>query len=165
MELSPIYLVLVSGLAATLVMTMVMYLYASLSRKNTKVVHILGSMLTGFRMFTLNSKTKVLITGAIAHVFIGQLFSFIYFIMWSCGLFDITLCNSLIIGAVSGIVAIFFWKAYFMVYQNPIQVPLLHYFIALFISHIVFGIIAIYMFSSITISTANVSPAFFDTAL
>lgn len=165
MELSPFYLVFLSGLVATVVMTMVMYSYAALTRTNTKVVHVLGSMLTGYRILPQNNSARLLITGAFAHVFIGQLFSMIYFILWSCGVFELNIFNALLIGGLSGVVAIVFWRAYFFVYQNPIQVSLTHYFLALFISHIVFGCIAIFILSSIAMSVSKVSPAFFDTAL
>lgn len=149
MELNTFFFTIVSGLAATIAMTIVMYLYASLSQANTKVIHILGSMLTGHGKIPEYDKNKVLTTGALVHTFIGVLFSLAYFLLWNWGIFEITFFDSLIIGALSGIFAIVVWKTYFLVHQNPAKVSLLHYFIALFISHIVFGLVAVHVFSLI----------------
>lgn len=141
-----------SGFVGTLAMTIVMYLYANLTKKNTKVIHIFGSMLTGNTGLTINQKVKILTTGTIAHVFVGVLFSFSYFLLWNWGVFSISLFDSLIIGAISGIVAIVVWKSYFKAHRKPPKVYLRHYFTALFISHVVFGLVTVYVFSIITIS-------------
>ena len=145
MEVSTFFLSIASGLAATIAMTAVMYLYAYISQTNTKVVHILGSMLTGNNKIPDNPKIKLYAVGSFAHIFIGFLFSLAYFLLWNWGVFEITFNDSLIIGALSGIVAIIFWKTYFSIYRNPPKVPLLHYFTALFISHIVFGVVAVHV--------------------
>ena len=44
MELGVFLLTIASGFAGTLAMTLVMYMYAGLTKTNTKVVHILGLM-------------------------------------------------------------------------------------------------------------------------
>lgn len=150
MELSTFLLTIVSGFAGTIAMTSVMYIYASLTKMNTKVVHILGSLVTGNVKITEDQKTKVLVTGSIAHVFIGVLFSFSYFLLWNWGVFNISLFDSVIVGALSGIAAIIFWKSYISVHQRPPAVPLFHYFTALFISHVVFGVVTVNVFRVIT---------------
>lgn len=150
MEFKLFLLTVLSGFAGTIVMTSVMYLYARLLDKNTKVVHILGSMLTGNEESYHVQKIKVLTTGAVAHVFVGVLFSFGYFLLWNWGVFDIAWVDSLILGALSGVLAIIVWKSYFIMHQRPPEISLTHYFIALFISHIVFGLITVNVFKIIT---------------
>lgn len=150
MELKIFLLTIVSGFAGTFAMTIVMYLYGSLTKKKTKVVHILGLMMTGNLALCKEQKTKILATGSIAHVFIGVLFSFSYFLLWNWGVFNISTFDSIIIGALSGILAIIVWKSYFTVYRKPPRVPLDHYFTALFISHIIFGMVTVSMFSIIS---------------
>lgn len=146
MELSTFLLTILSGFIGTLAMTIVMYLYANLTKKNTKVVHILGAMVTGIIIFSKEDKTKILVTGSIAHVAVGVLFSFSYFLLWNWGIFNISISDSLIVGAISGILAIIGWKSYFKVYRKPPKVPLFHYFTALFISHIIFGLVTVNVF-------------------
>lgn len=94
-----------------------------MSKKNTRVIHILGTMVTGDISNTNDLKTKVLVTGSIAHVAVGILFCFGYFLLWNWGVLDISVLDSIIIGAISGVQAVIVWKSYFMVHQQPPQVP------------------------------------------
>lgn len=146
MESSIFLLTIISGFAGTLAMTIIMYAYAYLIKKNTKVVHIFGAMVTGNTGLTKNQKVKILATGTIAHVFVGVLFSFSYFLLWNWGIFDISLSDSLIIGLLSGVIAIIVWRLYFSVHQKPPKIPLPHYFAALLISHVFFGLVTVNIF-------------------
>lgn len=150
MEFSIFILTIVSGFAGTFAMTIVMYAYAHLTNKNTKVVHIFGSMITGNTGLTKNQKGKILATGTFAHVAVGAIFSFSYFLLWNWGVFDISLTDSLIIGLLSGIIAIIIWRLYFAVHQKPPKVPLPHYFAALLISHLLFGLVTVNIFNLIS---------------
>ncbi|WP_296622170.1 hypothetical protein [Marivirga sp.] len=150
MELNIFLLTIISGFVGTIAMTIVMYLYGNLTKKKTKVVHILGLMMTGNLALSKEQKTKILTTGSIAHLFIGILFSFAYFLLWNWGVFNISTFDSIIVGALSGVLAIIVWKSYFNVYRKPPRVPLPHYFTALFISHIVFGLVTVSVFNLIS---------------
>lgn len=140
---------IVAGFVGTIAMTLLMYAYTHLSKKNTRVIHILGTMVTGGIDNTNNLNANVLVTGSIAHVSVGILFCFAYFLLWNWGVFDITVIDSIIVGTFSGVLAVIVWKLYFMVHQQPPQVPLLHYFAALFISHIIFGLVTVFVFGII----------------
>ncbi len=107
-------------------------------------------MLTGDLEFILERKTKTLLPGSIAHLSAGVLFSFSYFLLWNWGIFNISITHSLIVDAISGILAIIVWKSYFVVYHNPPEAPLIHYFTDLFISHIIFGLVTVNVFRLIT---------------
>lgn len=150
MQFSIFLLTIVSGFIGTIGMTIVMYLHAKATNHNTKVVHVLGTMVTGNKEFDQNNNIKILATGSLAHVFVGVLFSFGYFLLWNWGVFDITWIDSIIVGALSGLLAIIGWKSYFAVYNRPPKLSLTHYFIALFISHIVFGLVTVNVFRIIT---------------
>ncbi|MEX2485393.1 MAG: DUF6789 family protein [Brumimicrobium sp.] len=149
MELSIFLLTVLSGFAGTIAMTIVMYVYAHLAKKNTKVIHIFGSMVTGNTGLTRNYRGKMLATGTIAHVFVGVLFSFSYFLLWNWGVFDITLSDSFIVGLLSGVIAIIVWRIYFFVHQKPPKIFLPHYFAALLISHVLFGLVTVNVFNLI----------------
>lgn len=149
MELDIFVLTIISGIAGTLVMTLSMYGYGSLTKSNTKVVHVLGLMVTGNMDFANQNKAKILAAGSVTHVFVGVVFSFSYFLLWNWGVFSISLIDSIIVGALTGILAIIVWGLYFKVHRNSPKASLAHYFIALFISHIIFGLVTVNVFSII----------------
>ena len=150
MALSTFLLTILAGIAGTVIMTATMYLYARLSKANTKVVHVLGEMLTGNVRDSSSEKRKMLTVGTIGHFAVGVMFSLLYFLLWNWGYFQITLIDSLIIGAVSGSVAIIGWKFYLTMHQNPPKASFKHYAIALLISHVVFGVVTVICFQIIT---------------
>ncbi|HET8860876.1 hypothetical protein [Marivirga sp.] len=150
MQLTNFLLAIFSGLIGTIAMTLVMYSYAAITKKKTKVVHVLGLMVTGNHGFSKERKTIILTTGSITHLLVGVLFSFSYFLLWNWGVFSISTLDSIIVGALSGILAIVGWGAYFKVYSKPPRINLSHYFTALFISHIVFGWVTVNIFRLIT---------------
>ncbi|MEB2776287.1 DUF6789 family protein [Algoriphagus sp. D3-2-R+10] len=149
MDIKHFLITILSGLAGTVVMTMIMYLYSYLSHSFTKVIHILGNMIVGERNYSSPSK-NALIVGIIAHFEVGLLFSFAYFLLWNWGIFKINLEDSILIGAMSGVVAILVWKGYISIHSNPPKFSQLHYFLALFLAHIVFGMVSVNVFQLIT---------------
>ncbi|MEP0712024.1 MAG: hypothetical protein ABJC55_08880, partial [Algoriphagus sp.] len=75
---------------------------------------------------------------------------FAYFLLWNWGVFRINFQDSILIGAISGILAIVVWYGYLRFHSHPPKFSKLHYFLALFISHIVFGIVTVNVFQLIT---------------
>lgn len=140
---------ILSGIAGTVAMTCVMYLYAVITKKYTKVIHILGSMLTGDESFRNPGKNS-LIVGFLGHFGVGVLFSFAYFLLWNWGTFRINFEDSILIGATSGVVAIIIWKGYLTLHNYPPKISQTNYFMALFLAHIIFGIVSVNVFQLIT---------------
>lgn len=149
MDFKHFLITILSGIAGTVAMTLVMYLYARISKEFTKVIHILGSMLSGDNNFT-SPQNSTLILGTLAHFGVGVLFSFSYFLLWNWGTFRINLEDSILIGAASGVLAIVVWKTYFLLHDHPPLISQKHYFIALFLAHIVFGAVSVNVFQLIT---------------
>ncbi|GAA0880828.1 hypothetical protein GCM10009119_37980 [Algoriphagus jejuensis] len=149
MDIKHFLISVLSGVAGTLGMTAVMYLYAALSRQFTKVIHLLGGLLAGDPDFRKPHKNS-LILGTIAHFGVGVIFSFAYFLLWNWGIFRIDLLDSILIGAASGVVAIIVWKSYLSLHHSPPNLSQTHYFIALFLAHLVFGLISVNVFQLIT---------------
>jgi hypothetical protein len=149
MDIRHFLITLLSGVAGTVAMTCFMYLYASLTHQFTKVIHILGNMVIGESNYNTPSRNALLI-GTVAHFSVGILFSFAYFLLWNWGIFKIDLSDSVWIGVASGIVAIVVWKIYLSVHSSPPQNSHLHYFIALFLAHIVFAVVSVNVFQMIT---------------
>lgn len=149
MDIRHFLITVVSGIVGTLAMTLTMYLYSYLSQHFTKVIHILGNMLVGERNYYSPSK-NALILGTVAHFGVGVLFSFAYFLLWNWGVFQINLEDSILIGVFSGVIAIAGWKGYLSLHANPPKFFHLHYFIALFLAHIVFALVSVNVFQIIT---------------
>lgn len=149
MDIKHFLITVFSGIVATFIMTMVMYTYTALSNHFTKVIHLLGTMISGNQSFHSPSKST-LILGTIAHFAVGIIFSMSYYLLWNWGVFEINFADSVIIGALSGIVAIVVWKSYLKLHQFQPEISQIHYFIALFIAHIVFGIVSVNLFLMIT---------------
>src|SRR5690606_4745896 len=135
--------------AGTVAMTGLMYLYSYLSKRFTKVIHILGNMVIGERNYYTPSRNALLI-GTVAHFGVGILFSFAYFLLWNWGIFGINLGDSVLIGIVSGVVAIIVWKIYLSLHSSPPKISHFHYFASLFLAHIVFAVVSVNVFELIT---------------
>ncbi|PZX61280.1 hypothetical protein LV84_00268 [Algoriphagus ratkowskyi] len=149
MDIQHFIITILSGMAGTIAMTLIIYIYAYISQNFTKVVHILGNMLVGERNF-YTPTNNAFVVGTIAHFSVGILFSFAYFLLWNWGVFQIDLKDSILIGVTSGILAILVWKGYLSLHSNPPTFSHLHYFIALFIAHIVFAVVSVSVFQLIT---------------
>jgi hypothetical protein len=149
MDLKHFMITVLSGIVGTLGMTVVMYMYAAITRHFTKVIHLLGSMLAGDPDFKEPGK-NALIVGTLGHFGVGVIFSFAYFLLWNWGIFRIDFADSVLIGAVSGLVAIIVWKSYLTLHHQAPQISQTHFFVALFLAHLVFGMISVNVFQIIT---------------
>ncbi|GGZ25558.1 hypothetical protein GCM10007049_17600 [Echinicola pacifica] len=147
-DLQDFYRIIISGLLGTAAMTLVMYAYSMITGINTKVVHILGNMLTASSP-EISTDTKSLVTGSIAHIGVGMLFSFSYYLMLDWDWLDREWSDSFWTGLISGILAIIVWKTYIYLHKRPPLLSLPHYQMALILSHIVFGMVTILSFSLI----------------
>ncbi|MFD2036692.1 hypothetical protein ACFSKL_17945 [Belliella marina] len=145
MDVKNFIIAVFSGVVGTIAMTIVMYIYSKIVHQNTKVVHVLGTMLTGGQDSQIDDK-KIFWAGCVGHTGVGVLFSFAYFLLWNWGIFRINFEDSVWVGILSGLVAIVIWRTYFNLHRSPPAVSLNHYSIALFLAHIVFGIVTVNLF-------------------
>lgn len=146
MSIENFLLILLASLPGTIVMTSAMYGYGYLTRQNTKVIHVFGSMLTN-RHSNRGTDMKIrLIFGAMAHFSVGFIFALVYFLLWNWGVFKIRVFDTLILGVISGIVAIAVWAFYLNFHATPPKVSGKHYYFILFIAHILFAGATIYAF-------------------
>lgn len=149
MDIKNFLITILSGIAGTVAMTVIMYLYSYLSQHFTKVIHILGNMLVGERNYYSPGK-NAMIVGIVMHFGVGVLFSFLYFLLWNWGVFQINFEDSILIGLISGLIAIAGWKSYLSLHSNPPKFSQLHFFIALFLAHIVFAVVTVNTFQLIS---------------
>ena len=148
MDFRHFLITVLSGFAGTIAMTCFMYFYSSVTHRFTKVIHILGNMVIAESKYEKPSRNALLI-GTVAHFAVGILFSFAYFLLWNWGVFKIDFSDSVLIGVVSGFVAIMVWKIYLTVHSASPKLHEFHYFIALFLAHIVFAVVSVSIFQLI----------------
>jgi len=149
MDFTHFMITVLSGIVGTIAMTAVMYFYAGITKRFTKVIHILGCMLAGDNSLFYPTR-NALTVGTVGHFGVGVLFSFAYFLLWNWGVFRINFSDSVLIGAASGVVAVIVWKSYLVLHLHPPKISQIHYFIALFLAHIIFGIVSVNIFQLIT---------------
>jgi hypothetical protein len=138
-------LVLASGIAATVTMTLFMYAYAAVFGKMTQVVHILGNMLTA-RLRFQSLDTKSGLVGTVFHFGVGVLFTLNYYLLWSSELISFSWVDGVILGIISGILAIIGWGFYLICHHHAPLISFKHYFTALFLAHMVFALSAVAVF-------------------
>jgi hypothetical protein len=139
---------LISGLIATSVMTLLMYLGGIISGKNLAVIHILGSMIT-FNTKVGGGVSKSFlsfITGFVLHFLVGIFYAFIYAWLWSINIGKPNFINSIIFGSISGIIAIIGWNIFIKIHPKPPAIPIREYMVALFFTHIIFAVILFYIY-------------------
>ncbi|CAN5604380.1 hypothetical protein BH23BAC1_BH23BAC1_09500 [soil metagenome] len=143
---------IIAGFLATFVMTILMYISGFISKKNMAVVHILGSMIT----FRTNSGGGVsnsffsLFSGCILHFLVGIVYAFVYSWLWYQGIGIPDFINSIIFGAVTGLIATAGWKIFINIHPNPPHIPTKEYLVTIFLTHIIFAIILFYVYLVLT---------------
>ncbi|MCH7410591.1 hypothetical protein MM239_14380 [Belliella sp. DSM 111904] len=142
MDVQTFIVITISGVVATIAMTTCMYIYAKVTNKNTKVVHVLSKMVSGSKGNFAWSNI-IMLFGACLHVGIGILFAFIYYLLWHWDVLLLNLEDSFWAGALSGLLAISFWSFYFIIHRIPQAISRSHYMFALLLSHIIFAMVCI----------------------
>ncbi len=133
---------IVLGLLGTALMTFFMYLISYLTKREVKVVKILGTMVT-FQTTAekkLSDTTSAIFIGIISHYSVGVFFAFPYILLLHYNSILPTLTYSLLYGLLAGIVAMILWKTFFIIHPNPPVIPLKTYLLDLLIAHIIFGL-------------------------
>ncbi len=137
-----ILLSVITGILATALMTVFMYLVTFLTRRPYKVVKILGTILT-FQTTEergLSDKPSAIIIGIIAHYFVGILFAYVFFNFIKENALDPKLAYALVFGLGAGVLGILVWKIIYILHPYPPRIPLREYFVNLMIGHFLFGL-------------------------
>jgi len=61
MDIKHFLITILSGIAGTLAITVIMYLYSYLSQHLTKVIHVLGNMLVGERTYYSSGRNVLIV--------------------------------------------------------------------------------------------------------
>lgn len=143
--------IVTAGIAGTTLMTAFMYATTFLTGQVMKVVKILGTMLTFQTSLTgqLSDSRRAIFWGTLAHYAIGVGFVLCYYVLWSWGIGRPDISSGFLFGLGSGVAAVVFWYAFFMLHPNPPAIPLKPYLFTLFIAHIIFTYVVIGVYNGV----------------
>jgi hypothetical protein len=131
---------LLSALAGTTVMTLFSYLVSMVVRENFSEPEHLGTMM--HRLVPGSSKKITQIAGWGTHYAVGLLFVLGYQELWNTGKIKKSIRNGIILGALSGGLAVLVWKATMKSHPAPPWIDFTKFYIQLVPAHIVFAVCA-----------------------
>jgi len=131
---------LISGFMGTNLMTAFSYLAAELAKENFSEPRHLSVMLK--RLAPGIPKSWQRVAGWGAHYAVGILFVLVYKEMWESGKLKPSISSALILGTLSGAIAILIWKATFKAHPLPPWINYRNYYLQLLPAHIVFAVVS-----------------------
>jgi hypothetical protein len=131
---------LLSATAGTTMMTLFSYLISLAADKNFSEPEHLGTMI--HRLSPGTSKKQSQVAGWGAHYAVGLLFVLVYRELWQSGKIKKNLRNGIILGALSGALAVGVWKATLKMHPAPPWIDFTNYYVQLVPAHIVFAVCA-----------------------
>jgi Na+/proline symporter len=132
--------IVLSGIMGTNVMTLFSYLISALAKENFSEPEHLSTMIN--RLAPGISKKWLKVAGWGAHYAVGILFAAVYAELWENGTIKPSVRNGLVIGALSGAIAVLIWKATFKAHPLPPWIDFKNYYLQLVPAHMVFAVFA-----------------------
>lgn len=131
----------IAGVGGTAFMTGFVYLMAYITRREFKVVKILGTLITNrtHRDRSTDGSWSTIIVGLIAHYLIGVFFAVIYAWLWERGIGSPALGSSLLFGALNGLFAMGFWYSFLKIHPNTPLIKLPDYLFVIGAGHLFFS--------------------------
>ena len=144
-------IVALAGVVGTAAMTAYLYLISYITHKQTKVIKVLGTMVTNNTNAdgSLSEKRSPIIIGTLIHYLIGIAFAITYLALWRAGIASPDWASAIILGAINGLVGSAGWFVFLSVHKNPPRIPLIFYLFHIFLAHIVFSITTTFTFNLI----------------
>ena len=134
---------ILSGLAGTLIMTVMMYLAPAMGMPKMDIIGMLGTM------FTPN-QSVARIFGIVAHFMMGAVFAIIYVLLWSLGIGSPSWLWGVIFGAAHGVVAMLTMPMMMKMHPRPPEMDSGATMMAgLLVGHIVFGLVVALTYSAL----------------
>jgi hypothetical protein len=129
-----------AGITGTTFMTLFSYLVSELDRENYSEPERLGQL--AHRMLPHLNKKEYLVFGWTAHFGVGLLFALAYVELWRRKKIKPSFLNNLLLGGISGIIAVAIWKTTFKLHPLPPRMSFNKYYLQLVPAHIVFAVFA-----------------------
>ncbi len=129
---------IVSGVAGTAVMTIGSYLMSELADENFREPEHLAILIS--RLVPGLSKHAKTIAGWGAHFAMGLVFASVYVHLWETKAIKHTIKNGVIMGAFSGVLGYFIWKATFKAHPLPPWLDFDKFYLQRIPAHIIFAV-------------------------
>jgi hypothetical protein len=133
--------VLFAGLTGTTFMTLFSYLVSETKEENFKEPELLGKLL--YRLIPDLNKQNSRFAGWSLHYVVGFIFAFLYARLWEERKIKPTVESGLMLGGLSGVLAIIVWKSTFKLHPLPPKIYAGKYYGHLLITHFIFGAFAV----------------------
>ncbi|MDB5015719.1 MAG: hypothetical protein JWQ84_551 [Mucilaginibacter sp.] len=132
--------ILLPGITGTCFMTLFSYLLSIIKKEDFSEPKHLATML--HRVIPHTSKKVNQVAGWNAHFAVGLVFATAYVELWERGEIKPSVKNGLLLGAVSGLLAVAIWKLTFKLHPLPPWINYNKYYMQLVPAHVVFALFA-----------------------
>jgi len=129
-----------SGVTGTSFMTLFSHILSGIADENFSEPEHLGTMLN--RIVPATGKQFNQAAGWAAHYGVGLMFAAVYVEFWERNKIKPSFKNNLILGALSGLLAVEIWKLTFKMHPSPPWVNFTKYYTQLVGAHVVFAVFA-----------------------
>lgn len=144
--------VLSASIAATALMSFYMFIVALFSGKEYRIPFVLGSMFseksTAGNLMDYSLRTRII--GTVIHYFTGALFALAFLFLWRREWIDLSVESMFLYGVIIGITGIVVWRIFFFFHPFAVRINLKKYLFHLFIAHLVFAAVLVYVFGILT---------------
>lgn len=135
--------IILAGIVGTTFMTLYSYVISKKQKQQYVEPILLNKLIDGSENLPDIEDKKTHPAGWLAHYGVGILFVIAYWIVWRRALRSPGPVKALIIGALSGVVAIIAWRAMFAANANPPYNNRYGYYKQLFYAHLIFSTLAL----------------------
>jgi hypothetical protein len=132
--------IIVSGLAATSLMTLFSYIVSAYKEKNFKEPQLLAALEKN--ALPAEAKSLALPAGWSTHFGVGIVWAGVYEYLWQNTDIKPTLKSGLVLGGLSGVTGVLIWRAAFKMHPDPPRIEYGRFFGHLILAHLVYGIAA-----------------------
>ena len=132
--------IIISGIAATTVMTLFSYVVSGSTRELYKEPVLLTFILSSLKI-EVSARTKIFL-GWFLHYVIGTAFVLVYHVLWFYDIAEVSWLLALLFGAISGLIGIIGWILMFEIIPTKPNIDFDGYYLQLFVAHIIFAAVA-----------------------
>lgn len=140
-----IFLIFLSGLIATSLMTLFSYIWSWINTSKFKEPQLLNLLLQSSTTIRLNPGKKN-VRGWIIHYTIGWFFVLCFDIIWRNTPLEPSFGSGAILGAIAGLMGITGWKIFFKLNADPPEIKFGEFYFQLIIAHVIFGLGAVVVY-------------------
>jgi len=144
-----------SGVTGTCFMTLFSLILSGIADENFSEPEHLGTMLN--RIAPGMGKQLTQVAGWTAHFGVGLFFAALYTEFWERGKIKPSFKNNLILGALSGLLAVEVWKLTFKMHPSPPWIDYKEYYRQLVGAHVVFAVFAGLTYRALKTRDKNIS--------